>query len=396
MALRADLLDLLVHLPNVDEPNSRKALVDITCPPEVRVELDWRGSNLEFFAQLIDVLARLGRSQLRIFISALMTAPQVDVGRREQLAALLAELDALDDEQFRTTFPLPKPRTANTRLIVLALAAILAVVLAIGAYLVYPAAEPLWNPWPMTGDFNIAVADFGLLQPDGSMATSEFGSSLSASVFEQMQAEYRRVEELDVFDGNVQIWHDTLGRGDGKNVHFGAVAGNTPGERTRNAAALADRVKADMVVYGYLTPEENAESLSLEFYYATPIRAGEPDATTGAHELGNPLVTTVSAMQNPGIAKTQLRDPLALRAAAIFWITQGLAYEFANEPDRALAVLREAEQQLEDWPRGEGKEVLYLFVARAATSARQFDRGDCGRGRGDRISMTRMRTHMAC
>ncbi len=53
------------------------------------------------------------------------------------------------------------------------------------AYLFYPYVEPNWNPWPMTGDFNLAVADFGVLEPDGQMRTSDFGDTLSASVFSQ-------------------------------------------------------------------------------------------------------------------------------------------------------------------------------------------------------------------
>ncbi|MBK8049738.1 MAG: hypothetical protein IPK16_23105 [Anaerolineales bacterium] len=151
------------------------------------------------------------------------------------------------------------------------------------------------------------------------------------------------------------------------------IKGETPAARSKNAAQLADRIGADMVIYGYLTPEDDAESLTLEFYYAAPVRAGDPDATTGAHEIGTPIRSEVSAASNESTAKRQLSGPLAQRAAALFWLTQGLSYDLANDPDTALKILQEAEQKLTDWKDDEGKEVLYLFLARAAMWARQYD-----------------------
>ncbi|MBK8049739.1 MAG: hypothetical protein IPK16_23110 [Anaerolineales bacterium] len=88
---------------------------------------------------------------------------------------------------------------------------IMAATLAVVAYLFYPYAEPLWNPWPMTGDFNIAVAGFGALDGNGQMQESDFGDTLSASVFSQINDEYKAIKASGAFAGNVQVWHDSVG-----------------------------------------------------------------------------------------------------------------------------------------------------------------------------------------
>jgi tetratricopeptide (TPR) repeat protein len=260
----------------------------------------------------------------------------------------------------------------RTRLIAVGTGAALLLCLGIAA-LTWFVLIPRFFPSQMKGDFNIAVAGIGVIQPGGSMAHSEFGDALSLSMFDQLDKAYRNAEESNALTGNVVTWHDSLGRST-KNVRFGTIEGGSAEERTANAAKLADRIDADMVIYGFLdSKSDRGDKLQLEFYNAAPVRAGEPDATAGNQLVGDPITTTVPFLENPTLARTQTRNPVALRARALFWITQGIAYQLADEHSESLRVLNQAETDLLDWPDSDGKELLHLFRAQAAFFARDFD-----------------------
>ncbi|MCB0067730.1 MAG: CHAT domain-containing protein, partial [Caldilineaceae bacterium] len=74
------------------------------------------------------------------------------------------------------------PERALLRRLLWPLVAIAVVVLGIAGSLAWPVLEPLWNVWPMKGNFNIAVADIGVIQPGGAMRASAFGEQISAEL----------------------------------------------------------------------------------------------------------------------------------------------------------------------------------------------------------------------
>lgn len=265
------------------------------------------------------------------------------------------------------------PERTWMRRLLYPLLAILLVVLAIAGALAYPALEPLWNVWPMKGDFNIAVAEIGALQADGAMLPSEFGAQISAALYRTLDDAYTQAKEAGIFDRNVLIWHDSLGRENGKNLTFGAIPGKTLGERIANARALARKVEAQMVVFGHLTDATDPESLQLEFFFDGQERAGEPSALWGGYLLGEPLQPAVSYRLNPDAAKLTVSEALTPRSRALFWMTQGLSYGLANLPERGLAILQQVEPTVDAWPRSEGKELFYLVLGDLAQKSRQFD-----------------------
>jgi|GEM_PF-862012 len=265
------------------------------------------------------------------------------------------------------------PERTLMRRLLYPLLAILLVVLAIAGALAYPALEPLWNVWPMKGDFNIAVAEIGVLQPDGSMRPSEFGEQISAALYRTLEDAYRQVKEAGVFDRNVLIWHDSLGREAGKNLTLGFIPGKTLDERIANARALAHKVNAQMVVFGHLTDATDPESLQLEFFFDGQERAGEPSALWGGYLLGEPLQPAVSYRLNPDAAKLTVSEALTPRSRALFWMTQGLSYGLANLPERGLAILQQVEPTVDLWPSSEGKELFYLVLGDLAQKSRRFD-----------------------
>lgn len=263
------------------------------------------------------------------------------------------------------------PERTLLRRLLWPLLAIFVIVLAIGGALAYPTLEPLWNVWPMTGGFNIAVADIGVLQPDGAMHSSEFGRQISTTLYRTLDDAYRQAQATG-FDRNVLIWHDTLGRNDGKNIKIGFIAGKNADARTASAAALAHKIDAQMVVYGYLTEATNPESLHLEFYFDGQERAGEPSDLWGGFVLGGAIQPVVAYAVNPDSAKLTLNEALAPRSRTLFWMTQALSYALANRPERGLEILRAAEPTLANWPPDSGKAIFYLVLGELARVTRDF------------------------
>ncbi len=265
------------------------------------------------------------------------------------------------------------PERALLRRLLWPLVAIAVVVLGIAGSLAWPMLEPLWNVWPMTGNFNIAVADIGVIQPDGAMRTSAFGEQISAELYHSLDDAYTKALEAGTFDRNVLIWHDSLGRADGKNIALSRIEGATPEARMANAAKLAQRIQAQMVVFGYLTDATNPESLELEFYYDGQTRAGEPSALWGGYEFGAPIQPAVSYADNPDGASLTMAEELAPRSRALLWMTQALSYALANLPEKGLAILQQAEPTADGWGPGEGKELFHLVLGELAQKSREFD-----------------------
>ncbi len=250
---------------------------------------------------------------------------------------------------------------------------IMLAVLVLVGYFFYPSVEPLWNPSKMSGTNSIAIANFGLVKPDGSIGRSDFGEILSELVFDQLREEYAQIEGEDVFDGNVSIWHDKQTH-EKKNVRFGVIEGRTPEERSEAADRLARRIDADMVIYGNLTDQEDPEGLVLEFYYRSPTISREPDAVVGNHRLGRPVPAGFSLYAiDPATAKSIATEPLADRTSAIFYLTLGLTQGLANNHEQALATFQRAEVELTEWKDEDGKAVLYYFMGRSALLARRHD-----------------------
>ena len=250
-------------------------------------------------------------------------------------------------------------------------------VLAIAGTLLYPAVDAYLNPSQMQGGFKVAVADFGLLH-DGAMEQSSLASDLSKTMYDTLTREYAAATDGNGGGGSgldsVVLWHDSLPRSQ-KNWDLGFIDGATADARMANAAALATRANADMVIYGYLTDAESPQGLVLEFYFRSPTISGDPDAADGGHRLGRPIASNVPVTDkaNATIALHAISPELEERANGLFWLTQAMSFEFANRPEQALKILQEAEPQLASWQENDGKEVFYLFLARAALFDRRFD-----------------------
>jgi len=267
------------------------------------------------------------------------------------------------------------PRARSLRRALASAAAALALAVAVGA-LVYWVLLPRFFPTQMNAPFGIAVADIGELDEDGVMQESPFGTALSKEIYTRLNDEYNsaRVGAGGALDTPILVWNDSAGRSQ-KNVRFGIMPGATRSARANAAAALARRIGAEMVVYGYMTPRPAGQDLHLEFYYATPVEMGEPLPTAGSQRVGSPIVGSTSYRINAEAAHRQMDGPVQVRATGIFWITQVLSYLLADQPDKALQVAQSpaAARSIDAWRDDDGRRLWHLVVGQAALYARDYD-----------------------
>lgn len=223
------------------------------------------------------------------------------------------------------------------------------------------------GPAVMNGLFNVAVADFGEVDASGQVRPSADGRELSRWIFEGLLLEFDNLPLQLRQEFQPLVWHDSMGR-DEKSATIGVIAGATREERTQAAAELANRIGADVVIYGNLTAEGDMAGFVPEFYVAPVAR--EASELVGQHRLGD-RVPVQLPLDDREVGRSVNRELIA-RARALSRFTIGLMYDLSGESADALEVFRQAEQEI-DWSQAGGREVLYYFIGREALFLKRLD-----------------------
>ncbi len=234
------------------------------------------------------------------------------------------------------------------------LLALLLVVLAAVGFFGYR----LLGPTKMNGSFNIAVAQFGQIDKDGSVRTSEDGKRISQWMFTDLQKAFKELNQVE----SVLVWHDSLDitqKGPGSEI--GVVSGSTPKERADAAAAIAKRINANFVVYGNLKVEGNVASFVPEFYVKP--QDSEADEMVGSHQLGTPINVQLPIDADDERARRSIGRELTPRTDALTQFSSGLLSDVTGNHDDALRSFQEAKKK---WGEREGKEIFSYFVGREA------------------------------
>lgn len=220
----------------------------------------------------------------------------------------------------------------------------LALVGMLGYFLYYSLQEK--RPQTMTGEFNVAIAEFDVVDQNGEVSKSDDGKALAEFLFQRLDVNFA---ELDKKTVRYEIWSP---------AYTGRVEGKTPEERARAAEDLARRIGAHIVIYGVISQGDSYPQFGPEFYVSYK-NFEEAQEITGQHELGKPLLislpfdkTQFQAVQNPA---------LAARVKALGLITIGLAYYSIDKYENALDYFKRAET-IEGWVPSAGKEIVYLLL----------------------------------
>ena len=300
---------------------------------------------LELVNQIDDHRAAIGLVESRL-------AGQIDDKTlTEQLAPLALSLDRGQAEVVIGKNIIKIGQVVVPTLPLLALLAVVVGALAfVGWNLLGPSQMPL-------NTFNVAVAEFGQINAQGHISSSPDGQQLSEWMFRELQSEYKTWPTRQPV-----VWHDSMSIFQ-KRATIGLINGDTPAARLQAAQAVAQRLGASMVIYGNIAVDENPPRFVPEFYIAK-IR-NEADEVVGAHQLGAPIEVQLPLNLYDEQANAFFEGKLGARVDALVWFTRGLALDLSGRHDDALAVFKQAEQELH-WENDQGREILYYFIGREA------------------------------
>ncbi len=204
----------------------------------------------------------------------------------------------------------------------------------------------LSQPGRMSGDFNIAVAEFSELPeaPDPTLAPIA-----SQMLFSFLDAEY----ELGEFGLEIQVAHDKIG----------AIPG------AAEAREIAQAVNADIVIYGDVTVISDLATISPRFYIAESFRS-DVGEMTGQHQLALPIEFRTTDIIH---FDSEVNDSLRERTGLLIEFTKALTYLAADNLDQSFEAIKKAIQLADSHGDFEGQEVLFLFASTIARLMGDFE-----------------------
>lgn len=214
------------------------------------------------------------------------------------------------------------------------------------------------GPTPMGGSYNIAVAEFGLIDAQGRVTRSTYAHNLATTVRKQLEGELAALRSDIPVRGPDQI---------------GPITGSTREARAEQAATIAAKHGADIVVYGNLRIDDDQSSFVPEFYLAQS-KLSDAEELAGQYEFGTPLFDQGNILNN-GAVRDRFLIQLRGRTSALTQFIIGLNNYLTFTPDRFEQATKyfTAAEQSPDWADEDGKEVLYLFLGIVASKRDDLD-----------------------
>ncbi len=202
-------------------------------------------------------------------------------------------------------------------------------------------ANGVFNPPPppeqMDGDFNIAVAEFAILDENGRLTNdeNEAGLALAGRVAQNLNSEFGSNPNT-----NILVWNDGPELLDQHHTTIGVVVdeGDTAatGEEVETAESAAERLNADIVVYGLVEPAADFANLTLKFYLHPQFGA---DFTNMVGNYAFPVEIPLFDITRPREEVWRLLDP---QARSLAWLAYGLRQEVLGDPQAALQAFERA------------------------------------------------------
>ena len=220
---------------------------------------------------------------------------------------------------------------------------------------------------PMTGDFRVAVAEFTEINAQGQVVRSDDGLIFAREVYEGIDSAMNDLREAG-FDIPVRPPDQT-----------GRVEGTSTAQRAENAAGLADRHGADLVVYGLLTRQSGGTEMVLEVYLSERLLrlAEEISGTHGWASLGVPQDISANAP-----ARRLLRDSLENNTRVLTQVIIGIGYyeldRFAEAEQYFLdaeAIARQSDDQGSPVDP-EIRKLILLLLGSTAAQRKDFTRAE--------------------
>jgi tetratricopeptide (TPR) repeat protein/energy-coupling factor transporter ATP-binding protein EcfA2 len=186
------------------------------------------------------------------------------------------------------------------------------------------------TPARMQGIYNVAIAEASLITPDGGTGPTEnaagmrLGGWLAGFLKEELAS-----------DADIWVWQDSpeLRR---QNVRIGRVDPAGEGKGAQPAADLAQRLDADMLVFGNIDTRQDPAQLVLEFWL-TPQEYSGFEEVQGIHKITTPVL--ILNPRDPGL---EVQPELRRQAGTLAWVAMGLTYAQLGQTQSSLEAFQKA------------------------------------------------------
>ncbi len=214
----------------------------------------------------------------------------------------------------------------------------------------------LWSQSPprpdvMTGDFNIAVAQFGEVTQQG-LASSKPGITIHEMLVNFLDSEYYNVTDYGLA---VEVAYKNIGRLSGK----------------QEAEKLAEDINAHLVIYGTIYENAGEAELTLKFYVADRYWPDALDMMAGEHQLTLPIRFNVSSLDSFSDLSAEMRSRMTILVS----FAEGLIYLQSENFAGALRSFQKAVVEAEDRDLFQGQETLYTFLGFTFAILENYDEG---------------------
>jgi len=222
---------------------------------------------------------------------------------------------------------------------------VVAVLAALLAFDVISFGQP--EPDRMAGRFNIAVAEFAVLDESGQLVESDGGLLVTQELGAALRHAFGlpNLADADLVTADaerpaVEVWFDGPQLAADHHVTIGVVA--PPPLAATEPAAAAETLNADIVVYGDIRPDGELNALTMRFYVAPQYKA-DFGAMVGLYEFTQRI--PVFDPNDPG---EEVLDDLEQLVSALAWAIQGMRQEILGDQSAALAAFQQAVAQSPD------------------------------------------------
>jgi tetratricopeptide (TPR) repeat protein len=208
--------------------------------------------------------------------------------------------------------------------------AVTAVLLVAVAYLAYTYFFTK-TPAVMNGLYNIAIAGVNgsPVETAGSNASGDTATAINDALYASLSKGLGD-------NPNILIWHDSPDLRE-KSVIIGPVTGSSPGERQAAVASLAQRLHADMVIFGNTPTGSGSKDILLSFFLAPQLDTNDEDVQ-GSFDLGC-AVSQKTLAETPETEASSCVNGLA-------WIALGLSEAHLGHSLEALEAFQSARQYM--------------------------------------------------
>lgn len=216
---------------------------------------------------------------------------------------------------------------------------------------VFSFVEERTRPLPiMTGDRNVAVTPFQVI---GRSDNVEWAPEMAINIANAIEAELNQVGEELGQTFRVRPPSDLK-----------VIAGNTEERRAKNAQALAEEIRAHVVIYGVIELEGREATLRPEFYVYDG-EFGEAAEITGHYRMADPIpIKNIASVANRRDVTRQIEERMRGLAYVMYGVSEYLAGRYPDAAARfnqALTV---------DEPRGH--EVVNVLLGNALLKQQQY------------------------